>query len=156
MTSTCTRTRSTGSHARRDARGIGHVYLLTADENSLGELEAALQTLPYCARGRVFIEVESASDISVIDVPSRMTVTWLTRSTRTGVPGSGRGCAAGEAMSRAVCAWADEMLCGASDTPHVWLGGHYRGVSMVHEHLRHAHDMPASQIVTPAQYGLRG
>ncbi|WP_091184651.1 SIP domain-containing protein [Paramicrobacterium humi] len=152
---TQTRTRATGSHARRDPRGIGHVYLLTADESSIGELEAALQSLPYCARGRVFVEVASAADISHIDVPSRMTVTWLTRSTRTGAPGSGRGCAAGEAMARAVCAWADEMLCG-SDTPHIWLGGHYRGVSAVHEHLVHALAVPADHVVTPAPYGLRG
>ncbi|WP_437585147.1 SIP domain-containing protein [Paramicrobacterium sp. CJ85] len=150
-----TSTRSTGAHARREARGIGHVYLLTADEASLGELEAALQAIPYCARGRVFVEVATPADIVPLDIPSRMTVTWLTRSTRTGAPGTGAACANGEAMMRAVNAWADEMLYETPDEPHIWLGGHYRGVSTVHDHLINDLGVDGDCIVTPEHYGLR-
>lgn len=151
-----TRTRSVGAHARRDARGLGHVYLFTADESALAELEAAMQTIPYCARGRVFIEVDGVDDISVIEAPTRMTVTWLTRQTRSGAPGSGTACATGEAMSRAVNAWSDEMLYASTDTPHIWLGGHYRGVSAVHEHLVSDLGVDPERIVTPAPYRLNG
>lgn len=151
-----TRTRSVGAHSRREARGLGHIYLLTADESTLPELEAAMQTLPYCARGRVFIEVDDAADISVVEAPSRMTVTWLTRRTRSGAPGSGAACATGEAMSRAVNAWSDEMLYASTDTPHIWLGGHYRGVSAVHEHLISDLGVAPDRITTPALYRLNG
>ncbi|WP_235940648.1 SIP domain-containing protein [Paramicrobacterium fandaimingii] len=149
-----TRTRNVGAHARRDARGLGHIYLLTADESTLTELEAAMQAVPYCARGRVFIEVDTGADISVIDAPTRMTVTWLTRQTRSGAPGSGAACATGEAMSRAVNAWSDEMLYASTDTPHIWLGGHYRGVSAVHEHLVADLGVNPERIVTPEPYRL--
>ncbi|GAB2520851.1 siderophore-interacting protein [Paramicrobacterium agarici] len=147
--------RGVGARARRESRGLGHVYLLTADETSIAELEAALQALPYCARGRVFVEVDSAADISRIDVPTRMTVTWLTRGTRSGAPGTGAACANGEAVSRAVKAWSDEMLYSSTDTPHIWLCGHYRGVSAVHEHLVAELGVDPERIVTPALYGLK-
>lgn len=141
---------------RRAARGAGHVYLLTADENSIAELEAAVQALPYCARGRVFIEVPSQAEVSRVDVPSRMTVTWLTRSSRSGAPGTGAACATGDALSRAVTAWAGEMLCedAGGDEPHVWLGGDYRGVSAIHEYLTQECRVDASKIQAPAHYGL--
>lgn len=151
---TQTRTRGVGAHARRDPRGLGHLYLLTADETSLAELEAALQAVPYCARGRVFIEVESGADIGSIEVPTRMTVTWLTRQTRSGAPGTGTACAAGEALGRAVNAWSDEMLYATSDTPHIWLAGHYRGVAAVHEHLVSDLGVDPGSITAPVAYGL--
>src|SRR5690606_39077656 len=107
-------TSSTGvpsARAQRRAERQSAHHLVTADENSLVELEVFLATLPLCASGRIFIEVPEAADIGVIDAPARMTVTWLARSTRSGAPGSGRLCASGAALSRATCAWADEMLC---------------------------------------------
>src|SRR5699024_899588 len=72
-----------GRAQRRAARVRSH-HLVTADENSLLELETFLATLPLCASGRVFIEVPDARDIGVIEAPARMTVTWLARSSRTG------------------------------------------------------------------------
>src|SRR5690606_10249738 len=105
------------------------LHLVTADEHSLAELEAVLATLPLCATGRVFIEVPDAASIGVVQAPARMTVTWLVRATRTGAPGTGRSCAPGEALSRAVCAWADEMLCDQGPIAGVTLLGGYLGTA---------------------------
>jgi NADPH-dependent ferric siderophore reductase len=138
-------------------------FLLACDESAVAELEAMIATLPLCASGRVFIEVPSVDDIGIVSVPSRMTVTWLPRSARSGAPGSGSACARGEALSRAVRAWADEMLC---DEPaeddlsaraggvQVWLGGDYRGVAPVFEHLVHTRNVDAQRVTAPASYHL--
>lgn len=138
---------------RRAARQSAH-HLVTADENSLVELEMFLATLPLCASGRVFIEVPEADDISVIDAPARMTVTWLARSARSGAPGSGRSCSAGAALSRATCAWADEMLCDGDNPTHVTLLGGYLGTADIVEHLTRTLDVPASAIQAPERFGL--
>lgn len=53
---------------RRAARRRAH-HLVTADENSLTELEVFLTTLPLCASGRIFIEVPTVADIGVIEAP---------------------------------------------------------------------------------------
>ncbi|WP_317451773.1 SIP domain-containing protein [Microbacterium sp. NIBRBAC000506063] len=75
---------------RRAARQSRVQHLVTADEQSLAELEAFLATLPLCATGRVFIEVPDTESISHVDAPARMTVTWLARSRRSGSPAPGR------------------------------------------------------------------
>jgi NADPH-dependent ferric siderophore reductase len=132
-------------------------FLLACDESAVGELEAMVATLPMCASGRVFIEVASTADVGLVTVPSRMTVTWLPRSSRSGAPGTGTTCGRGEALARAVTAWADEMLCDGSDDARVvevWLGGDYRGVAPVHEHLVEALGIDASRITAPARFNL--
>jgi hypothetical protein len=106
--------------------------------------------------------VASVDDIGLIPVPSRMTVTWLPRSARSGAPGTGDSCRRGEALSRAVTAWADEMLCeptvAEGESPdvrvEVWLGGDYRGVAPTFEHLVHARGVAASRITAPTAYRL--
>ena len=138
---------------RRAERQSAH-HLVTADENSLVELEMFLATLPLCASGRIFVEVPEPSDIRVIDAPARMTVTWLARSSRTGSPGSGRVCAPGAALSRATCAWADEMLCDGEKATHVTLFGSYLGTADIVEHLTQTLSVPASAIHAPARFGL--
>lgn len=143
----------TGRAQRRAARMRAH-YLVTADENSLAELEAFLVTLPLCASGRIFIEVPDADDIGVIDAPARMTVTWLARSSRSGAPGSGRSCAPGAAIARATCAWADEMLCDGENPTHVTLLGGYLGTADIIEHLTGALSIPVSTIHAPERFGL--
>src|SRR3546814_14396786 len=75
-------------------------HLVTADENSLAELEALLATLPLCSTGRVFVEVPDESWIRQLSAPARMTVTWLDRSRRSGAPGTSRGCAPAAAARR--------------------------------------------------------
>jgi NADPH-dependent ferric siderophore reductase len=95
--------------ACRASRHTRVQHLITADESSLVELEVLLATLPICSTGRVFIEVPDASWFSgtgqaELAVPSRMVVTWLDRAARTGMPGSGRSCAPGQALARAVTA----------------------------------------------------
>jgi len=140
--------------ARRRAERLSAHYLVTADENSLAELEAFLVTLPLCASGRIFIEVPDANDVGVVEAPARMTVTWLTRSSRSGAPGSGRSCATGEAIARATCAWADEMLCDGENPTHVTLLGGYLGTADIVEHLTSALGIPASMIHAPERFGL--
>lgn len=150
--STTLDTRSTRAE-RRAARRRAH-YLVTADEHSLAELEAYLVTLPLCASGRVFIEVPSVADIGVIDAPARMTVTWLARGSRSGAPGTGRSCAPGQAIARATCAWADEMLCEDERDTRVTLLSGYLGTADIVEHLTEALGMSADAIYVPERFGL--
>lgn len=138
---------------RRAARRSRAQHLVTADEHSLLELEAFLATLPLCATGRVFIEVPDAAAISHIDAPARMTVTWLPRSRRTGAPGSGRACTRGMALTRATCAWADEMLCDDSGTQtRVTLMGGYLSTADIIEHLGANPASESVQIHAPERF----
>ncbi|SDQ81462.1 SIP domain-containing protein [Microbacterium sp. cf332] len=145
-------------HSAAACRASKHVrvqHLVTADENSLAELEALLATLPLCSTGRVFVEVPDAAWIGVVSVPARMIVTWLDRSTRSGQPGSGRTCAPGEALARAVAAWADEMLCTeAAQATRVHLLGGFLGTADIVDHLTARRGIPASSIHTPERFGL--
>jgi NADPH-dependent ferric siderophore reductase len=138
---------------RRAARRRAH-HLVTADEHSLADLEIFLATLPLCASGRIFIEVPDASDIGIIDAPGRMTVTWLARGQRSGTPGSGRSCTPGQALARATCAWADEMMCDDEIETHVTLLGGYLGTADIVDHLTNALDIDAAQIHAPERFGL--
>lgn len=145
-------TRSTRAE-RREARRRAH-YLVTADENSLLELETYLATLPLCASGRIFIEVPEAADISRIEAPGRMTVTWLARGDRSGAPGTCRTCAPGEAIARATCAWADEMLCDDSVQTHVTLLGGFLGTADIVDHLTSVLGVEPESIQVPERFGL--
>lgn len=145
--------------ACRASRHTRVQHLITADESSLVELEAMLATLPICSTGRIFIEVPDASWISgeervVLSAPSRMVLTWLDRSTRSGEPGTGRNCAPGQAIARAVGAWADEMLCADDDHTKIVLLGGYLGTADIVDHLTTRNGVDASTIHTPARYGL--
>jgi len=147
-------TQTTGSRraARRASRRPQAQYLLTADEHSLTELELSLAALPLCAVGRVFIEVPSATEISVITAPPRMTVTWLTRA-------RGQNAAArpaGVLLAAAASAWADEMLCDESGSglrTEVTLLGDYLSTADIVEHLSER-CTSAVAISTPARLGL--
>ncbi len=149
-------TQSQVEHSASACRASRHTrvqHLITADESSLGELEAVLATLPLCSTGRVFIEIPDASWQGAISAPSRMVVTWLDRSQRSGAPGTGRGCASGEALARAVTAWADEMLCAEDDHTTVRLLGGFLGTADIVDHLI-VLGVPPTAIHTPAEYGL--
>lgn len=138
---------------RRAARRRSH-HLVTADETSLAELEVFLTTLPLCASGRIFIEVPQKSDIGVVSAPARMTVTWLVRAERTGDPGTGRACAPGQALARATCAWADEMLCDDEIQTHVTLLGGYLGTADIADHLTERLGVARERIGAPERFGL--
>jgi len=134
-------------------------HLITADENSLTELEVLLATLPICSTGRVFIEIPDASWQADLVIPARMTLTWLDRSVRSGGPGTGRGCVAGEALSRAVIAWSDEMLCTADDAPEpdgtrIFLLGGFLGTADIVDHLTNDLGIAGGGIHTPERFGL--
>ncbi|GAA2984944.1 hypothetical protein JOD63_001853 [Microbacterium terrae] len=147
---------TTTEHSAAACRASRHTrvqHLITADEHSLADLEALLATLPICSTGRVFIEVPDATWQSEIVAPSRMVVTWLDRSRRSGAPGTSRGCAAGEALARAVTGWADEMLCIDDDQTRVNLLGGYLGTADIVDHLI-ALGVDAARIHAPEQYGI--
>lgn len=139
--------------ACRASRHTRVQHLITADESSLAELEALLATLPICSTGRVFVEIPDASWQAPVAVPSRMVLTWLDRSQRSGAPGTSRGCATGEALSRAVNGWADEMLCAEDDQTRIHLLGGYLGTADIVDHLT-GMGIDSAAIHTPAQYGL--
>lgn len=138
----------------RSSRHTRAQHLITADETSLTELETLLATLPLCSTGRVFVEVPDASVITSLSVPARMTLTWLDRSARAGAPGSGRGCATGAALTRAVTAWADEMLCEEDDHTRVYLLGSFLGTADILDHLTASTGVAADSVHTPARFGL--
>ncbi len=135
-------------------------HLITADESSLTDLEMLLATLPICSTGRVFVEVPDAAAIVDIAVPARMTLTWLDRSARSGAPGSGRACAAGEALTRAVVAWADEMLCDDASTcadgegTRIHLLGGFLGTADIFDHLTGALGIAADAVHVPERFGV--
>lgn len=145
-------TRSTRAE-RRAARQRSR-HLITADETSLVDLEIFLSTLPLCASGRVFIEVPTAADVQIIDAPARMTVTWLARADRSGAPGSGRACAPGQALARATCAWADEMLYDDETGTQVTLLGGYLGTADIVDHLTTRLAVDSAMISAPERFGL--
>lgn len=148
---------STAPHSAAACRAAKHTrvqHLVTADEHALAELQALIATLPLCSTGRVFIEVPDASWQADLAVPPRMTVTWLDRSRRSGEPGTGRGCARGQALARAVNAWADEMLCADGHGTRVTLLGGYLGTADIVDHLTGTLGMPAEDIRTPERFGL--
>lgn len=126
------------THSATACRASRHTrvqHLITADESSLVDLELLLATLPVCSTGRVFIEVPDASWIGTVSAPPRMVVTWLERSSRTGAPGTSRGCGTGEALSRAATAWANEMMCDEGDATRVHLLGGFLGTADIVDHL---------------------
>lgn len=145
-------TRSTRAQRRAERRRAHH--LVAADENSLADLEVFLATLPLCASGRIFIEVPDASQIGIIDAPARMTVTWLARADRSGAPGTGRSCTPGQALARATCAWADEMLCEDEPSTRVTLLGGYLGTADIVEHLTAKLQLKPGLIYAPERFGL--
>lgn len=140
--------------ACRASRHTRVQHLITADEHSLVELETLLATLPICSTGRLFVEVPDAANIVALDVPARMTLTWLDRSARSGEPGTGRGCAPGTALARAVTAWADEMLCADDDHTRIYLLGGYLGTADIVDHLTTTRGVAAEAIHTPERFGL--
>ncbi len=148
---------STTEHNAAKCRASRHTrvqHLITADESSLADLEALLATLPICSTGRVFIEIPDASWHGLVQAPARMVVTWLDRSLRSGDPGTGRACAPGQALARAVTAWADEMLCAPDDETRIHLLGGYLGTADIVDHLTTRNGVAASSIHAPEQYGL--
>ena len=142
------------SAACRASRHTRVQHLITADESSLAELEALLATLPICSTGRVFVEVPDASWQAPVAAPARMVVTWLDRSRRTGDPGTGRACAPGQALARAVTAWADEMLCAEDDETRIHLLGGFLGTADIVDHLTERCGVASTSIHAPEHYGL--
>lgn len=145
------------NHSATACRASRHTrvqHLITADESSLAELEALLATLPLCSTGRVFVEVPDASWQAPVAAPARMTFTWLDRSVRSGDAGTGRACAPGQALARAVTAWADEMLCAGDDATRIHLLGGFLGTADIVDHLTTRNGVAAHAIHTPERYGL--
>lgn len=134
------------ARSRRRARVQAPAHMITADEDSLLEVQLYLATLPICASGRVFVEVASADQIGVLDAPTRMTVTWLVRERR--------GCtrAKGEQVSRAALAWLSEMAEDAAGRPHAVLLGGYLGSAEIAEQLVARFGYCRDEIVAPERF----
>lgn len=124
--------------ARRAARHPKAAYLVAADEHCFAELEALIATLPLCSTGRIFVEVPDAALIGEIIAPPRMTVTWLDRASRADLPG--------QALTRAVTAWADEMLCDDDDITRAHLLTGYLATIDIAEHLTDRVGFPADRV----------
>lgn len=87
--------------------------LLALQAEDLALAEAILATLPAKARGQVFIEVESMDDVSTLEAPGRVCVSWLARDR-------------GRSLRTAVDAWLAEMLPVEFDREHrvyAWISG---------------------------------
>ncbi len=140
--------------ARRSARRARVQYLVTADEHALADLAATVAGLPLCATGRIFVEVPDASWIAPLSAPTRMTVTWLDRSRRSGAPGTAAACGQGTALARAVIAWATEAIAAPDDATRFVLLGSYVGTADIVDHLTERIGVDASAIHTPARFGL--
>ena len=71
--------------------------LLAGDERALETIREIVTALPRAAKGQVFIEVQSESDVELLDAPGRFSVSWLVRDR-------------GQRLARSVDAWLSEML----------------------------------------------
>ena len=71
--------------------------LLAGNEACVETIRMILSTLPASARGQVFVEVQSESDIEILVAPGRFSVSWLVRDR-------------GQALRRSLDAWLAEML----------------------------------------------
>lgn len=140
--------------ARRAARHPKVAHLIAVDESGIAELEALVATLPMCATGRIFVEVADASQIGHIAAPDRMTVTWLDRSRRSGAVGTGERCAQGVALTRAVRAWAGEMMCDEDDETNVTVLTGYLATADIVEYLRDELEHSMARVHVPASYNL--
>jgi|GEM_PF-7100412 len=131
-------------------------YLVVGDETDLAHLAAVVATLPMCATGRVFVECAEPGDAVELGAPQRMTVTWLARSERSGAPGSCAACPRGEAVGRAVAAWAAEMVDEqTADAMTVILTGDYRTVAAAHESIAERSCIADERISLDEGYRLR-
>ncbi|GGH47741.1 SIP domain-containing protein [Microbacterium album] len=140
--------------ACRSQRHTRVQHLIAADEHSLVDLATLLATLPLCSTGRVFVEVPDSRWIDALPVPPRMVVTWLDRSSRSGEAGTGRACPSGAALTRAVTAWADEMLCAEGDETRIELLGGYVGTADIADHLTERLGIDPARIHTPERFRL--
>mgnify|MGYP006344960547 FL=1 len=75
----------------------GDAILIATDEPGIDTARLLLATLPVNARGTVFLEVESADQVSLVQAPPRFSVRWLVRDR-------------GQRLDRSVDAWLEEML----------------------------------------------
>jgi len=89
--------------------GDAHRLLLAGDETAVPAVCSILEGLPRTALGQAFLEVPTADDVLDVDAPAGVAVTWLPRDARPEAPH-------GDALDRAVRAWASEMVAGA-DAP---------------------------------------
>ena len=87
--------------------------LIAGDQSSIPAIRTLLATLPQKARGQVFVEVASDSDIDPLAGPGRVTVCWLVRER-------------GQSLRRSMDAWLSEMLPVEFDREHhvyAWISG---------------------------------
>jgi NADPH-dependent ferric siderophore reductase len=79
--------------------------LIAGNESSIPAIRTLLATLDQKARGQVFVEVGSETDIDPLAGPGRVTVCWLVRER-------------GQSLRRSMDAWLSEMLPVEFDREH--------------------------------------
>ena len=84
------------SDATDVSRATGRV-LIAGTEADLESIRTVVALLGERARGQVFVEVQSESDIEPLLAPGRFSVSWLVRDR-------------GQALRRSLDAWLAEML----------------------------------------------
>lgn len=92
--------------------------LLAGGIDDLETIRMILATLPASARGQVFVEVESESEVGTLTAPGRFAICWLVRDR-------------GQSLSRSLDAWLAEMLpvsAFGESTVYAWIAseGHAR------------------------------
>ncbi|MCY7412349.1 MAG: SIP domain-containing protein [Salinibacterium sp.] len=95
--------------------------LLAGGETAIDTIASILAMLPATARGQVFVEVASLSDVQVLAAPGRFGISWLVRDR-------------GQSLSRSVDAWLSEMLpisAFTANSVYAWIEGesHARVIS---------------------------
>jgi NADPH-dependent ferric siderophore reductase len=100
--------------------------MMAGDSRDLPAMARVFASLPRDAYGQVFIEIVSAVQVVPLAVPAGVSVSWLRRDHVDAESGHTFGSARGEAIERAVLAWAAEWIepgctCGEHSF-YVWVG----------------------------------
>jgi NADPH-dependent ferric siderophore reductase len=101
--------------------------MVAGDSRDLPAIRRILERLPSDSYGQVFIEIVSDVQVTSLEVPPAVSITWLRRdSFGAGYAGGTFGSARGETIERAVLAWTSEWLepgcqCGHASF-YVWVG----------------------------------
>lgn len=106
-------------------------HFLLGDESALPAIAAAIESLPRAARGRAYIEVESADDEIAIDAPEGVEVFWLHRD----------GAAYGSAMIAAV-----EALAPPSGSVDVFAHGERSAMKRLRPLIHNEWGIPRSRM----------
>lgn len=127
-----------------------HCLLAAGTLKDIPDLQSWCKTLPAASYGKVFIEVFSPIQITPLEAPEGVSVTWLCREHLANPDAPGTYRARGEALREAVDAWLNEWYRADSGTERhftMWMGA--RGTEIMHNYWvsleRQVSETPAHQ-----------